>query len=165
MPDRLKRLVVTGLGLGYLPIAPGSWGSLGPCAIYLVVATVLPTSGLATNFAMAVVAVLSCIGCVTTGRFAQTAFGKKDPGQCVIDEWAGQAVTLLLLPCGPAPYGPLVTAGVAFLAFRLFDIVKVPPARQFEKLPYGWGVLLDDIAAGVYANIVCPFVLRLALNY
>jgi len=70
----------------------------------------------------------------------------------------------VLLPLGSGWIGWLTTAAAGFLAFRAFDIVKPPPARQMEALPRGWGVLLDDLAAGIYANLACQLVLRLALH-
>ncbi|MBT3201065.1 MAG: phosphatidylglycerophosphatase A, partial [Phycisphaerales bacterium] len=89
----------------------------------------------------------------------EKAFGKKDPSQCTADEWAGQALTMLALPMiGP---GAWITCLVGFGMFRLFDITKPPPVRQLEKLPQGWGVLVDDLAAGVYANIASQLILRL----
>jgi phosphatidylglycerophosphatase A len=109
--------------------------------------------------AMVLVAIVSSIICVALGPFAEKHFGKKDPGQVTIDEWAGQAVALLGLPVASGA-GLWITVAAAFVAFRVFDIVKPPPARQLEKLPHGWGVLLDDLAAGVYANIVCQVLLR-----
>ena len=110
------------------------------------------------------------VACIALGGFAEKAFGRKDPSQVTSDEWAGQAVTLMFLPMLPPPpqsgtlYTWLLVAGVAFIAFRLLDIIKPPPARQFEKLPRGWGVLLDDLMAGVYANIICQLVLRLGFH-
>ena len=167
MPSGLKKLLVTGLGTGYLPIAPGTWGSAGTVVVFLLAAWACPLDCcgptgrlLIVGAVMLVVAILSSIGCVALGEFAETAFGRKDPSQCTIDEWAGQAVTLMLLPLGHVPVHVALTAGVGFLAFRLCDIVKPPPARQMEGLPFGWGVLLDDLMAGVYANLISQLVLR-----
>lgn len=118
---------------------------------------------------MAVIAVVSTAICIGLGRFAEIEFGKKDPGACTIDEFAGQATTFLFLPMS----GGLISgdwlrwsavAAIGFLAFRAMDILKPPPARQLEKLPRGWGVALDDLAAGVYANLICQLVVRLALG-
>ena len=77
--------------------------------------------------------------------WAERHFGRKDPGAFVIDEVAGYLVVV-------AHVGkPSIEAAVAaFLLFRLFDVVKPPPARQLERLPAGWGILLDDVMAGVY---------------
>jgi phosphatidylglycerophosphatase A len=172
--NRTARLIVTGAGTGYLPIAPGTWGSLAVCGIYCAVAygatAVLRSRGFAPEqcptpvnvtvyLMMLSLAVLSCVGCVALGQAAEQFFGRKDPRQCTIDEWAGQAVALLFLPAGLSSFW--ITAVVAFLAFRVMDIIKPPPGRRLEELPYGWGVLLDDLVAGVYANVVAQVALRL----
>jgi len=78
---------------------------------------------------------------------AETVWGK-DPGYVVIDEIVGFGVTVALLPRSV----PLAVAG--FLVFRVLDVLKPPPARQFERLPAGWGVMLDDIAVGLYGNLL-----------
>jgi phosphatidylglycerophosphatase A len=78
-----------------------------------------------------------------------------DSKKIVIDEWAGMAVSTIFLPHTIGAYL------VAFAAFRIFDVVKLPPAAQFEKLPGGWGVTMDDIAAGVQANILTCIVIAL----
>ena len=110
---------------------------------------------------MLIVCVLASIACVALGPFTERAFGKKDPGQCTIDEVAGQALTYLLLPLEGISAPAVVISG--FLAFRVFDILKPPPARQLEKLPAGWGVLLDDLAAGLYANVLLQVLVRTGL--
>ena len=98
------------------------------------------------------------------------ATGKNDPVEVVADEFAGQAVTFLAIPF-------LTTAAISakqiwaaavlgFLLFRLFDIVKPWPIRKFEKLPKGWGILVDDLLAGIYASIALLFCLKTGLlNY
>lgn len=72
----------------------------------------------------------------------------KDPGRVVIDEAIGYLVTVALLPHG------MWTAVWGFLAFRFFDVAKPPPIRRLEELPGGWGIVLDDVLAGVYGNLV-----------
>jgi phosphatidylglycerophosphatase A len=86
-------------------------------------------------------------------------FGNKDPGKFVLDEAAGICLTILFLPMRTG-WGAGIALAAAFVAFRIFDITKPPPARQLEGLPMGWGILMDDLAAGVYANLVCQVVLR-----
>ena len=159
--DFLPKLVMTGLGSGYLRHAPGTWGSLFACLIFLLVAQ-LTDNWWARQAAMLVVLLLACAGCVKYGRWAEGHFGRKDPSHVTIDEWAGQALTLLALPAlGTSPiYFSVLTA---FLCFRFFDIVKLPPCRRAEKLPGGWGILVDDLAAGVYANVAGQVLLRWVL--
>lgn len=151
--NRLKKAIVTGLGTGYLPIAPGTWGSAAVVGLFVAAAVGSGGRVHCVTGTMAIVAVLASVGCVALGRFTERAFGKKDPGQCTADEWAGQAVALLFAPLGEAASleRVLIVAGVGFVAFRAFDIIKPQPARWLERLPHGWGVLADDLAAGVYA--------------
>jgi len=160
MPCEFRRFLVTGLGLGYLPGAPGTFGSAGAVGVFALAAWVCPKP-ICVSGVMALVAIFFSLVCVRFGAFAEKAFGKKDPGQCTADEWAGQAVAFLGLPITAG--GMWMTCLVGFGAFRFFDIVKPPPIRRLEKLPQGWGVLVDDLAAGVYANIVGQLVLRLWL--
>jgi phosphatidylglycerophosphatase A len=100
---------------------------------------------------------------VRWGPWAIAHFGDEDPHPFVLDEFAGQWVALLILPIGYHASGWAVacTAGLAFLLFRVFDVIKPPPARQAEHLPAGWGILTDDLVAGLYANLVGQLVWRL----
>ena len=158
--NRIRKFLTTGLALGYAPVAPGTFGSAGAVAVYALAVLALPTPSCVFGV-MALVAIFFSVVCVRLGAFTEKAFGKKDPSQCTADEWAGQAVTMFALPI--AAGGLWITCLVGFGAFRLFDIVKPPPVRQLEKLPQGWGVLADDLAAGVYANITAQLILRLWL--
>jgi phosphatidylglycerophosphatase A len=162
--NSLRKWILTGGGLGYLPLAPGTWGSLAPCAVFLLLAWALGGGAVwIVAAAMGALAVLSSVACVALGRFAEQTFGKKDSRRCVIDEYAGQALTLVALPLSAA--GRLwLPPLVAFLVFRAMDIIKPPPGRRMEKLPFGWGVLLDDVVAGVYANVLCQLILRVGLR-
>lgn len=161
--DRIKKIIVTGFGTGYLPVAPGTWASAATAGVFCLLAWSFAGAGLPVNLALGAIVVLATLGCGLLGRWAEKAFGGKDPSQCTLDEWAGQALTYLLLPLGNGYTGWLTAAGVGFVAFRLFDILKPPPARQLESLPHGWGVVADDLAAGVYANILSQVILRLWL--
>ena len=117
---------------------------------------------------MAVVAVLAAAACVATGGDAEKHFGRKAPSQVTADEWAGQAVAMIALPtAGGALSGwaaAAVAAAVGFVAFRVFDIAKPPPVRNVERVRGGWGILADDLLAGVYANVAAQLILRLALK-
>jgi phosphatidylglycerophosphatase A len=110
---------------------------------------------------MAGILVLSSVACVALGKFAEKQFGKKDPSQSTLDEWAGQALTYLFLPIGSGWWNWLIVAAAGFVVFRILDILKPPPARRLEKLPYGWGVLADDLMVAVYANLILQVILRL----
>jgi phosphatidylglycerophosphatase A len=112
--------------------------------------------------------ILACAGCVVCVKFAPAviaATGKSDPREVVADEFAGQAITFLVavfLLTGPVTTGQIwFTAALGFLLFRIFDIAKPWPIRKFEKFPKGWGVLADDLMAGVYAAVVLGFCVRL----
>jgi phosphatidylglycerophosphatase A len=129
----------TALGVGYAPVAPGTFGS----AVGLLVWYVLPVSFLAQGAAIVAVVVIGS----WSGTVAEQYFGRVDPGYVVIDEVAGMLVTLFLVPVG---WTGMVGA---FLLFRLSDIVKPYPANRLERLPGGLGIMADDLMAGVYANL------------
>lgn len=109
----------------------------------------LATQTPAREVIVAVVLALSCAASVALGHWAQAEWHNEDPRPFVLDEFAGYLVAVLFLGQG----GIVWKAVLAFAAFRFFDVVKPFPARRLERLPAGWGILLDDIVAGVYANI------------
>jgi phosphatidylglycerophosphatase A len=88
-----------------------------------------------------------------SARLAERALGVEDPGPVVIDEVVGMLVSLLFLP------GTWPVMVAAFIAFRVFDIVKPWPAGRLEDVPGGWGVMADDVMAGVYANLTIQILL------
>ncbi len=153
--NRMKAFLVTGFGGGYFPIAPGTVGSAFVAAAFALI-VYLTGAGDAriVNAAMGGILIFSCVVCVLLGDFVEETFGKKDPGQCVIDEWAGQAVTFIGAPMAGDLKSIAIVTAVGFFAFRFFDILKPFPARRMERLPKGWGVLCDDLVAGVYALVV-----------
>ena len=159
--SRVGKILAAGLGTGYLPVAPGSWGAAAVCGIFLAVSWGSGRCVLCTDGIMLLLAAVAGVACVRLGPFAERAFGRKDPRQCTADEWAGQALALVHLPAGPTWGQRLCIVGVAFVLFRLFDIIKPPPGR--ERLPHGWGMLLDDVVAGIYANLAAQLLLRLWL--
>lgn len=166
----MRRALLTGLGLGYAPVASGTFGSLGAVALAAAIwglASVTGIGPLGLDLAWIVLTLLATWGCVRWGPWAIEQFaaagGKKgDPGRVVLDEWAGQWIALLALPMATGGQMVYVLA-VQFFLFRLFDVVKPPPARQLERLPGGWGIVMDDLAAGVYANLVGQVLFRLVL--
>lgn len=131
-------------GAGYFPIAPGTAGSL----VGVAVVAGLGQLPLDRTTAIAVLAVASVVffalGVWAAGE-AEKFFDRTDPGQVVVDEVVGQMMTFLLLPHATWKW---LLGG--FLLFRAFDIVKPFPARQAERFPRGWGIMLDDVVAGVY---------------
>ncbi len=144
---RIALLIATSLGVGYIPFAPGTFGS----AAGLILWWALPASSSAQAAAIVVLFVVGS----WSGSVAERHFGKTDPGQVVIDEVMGMLITLFLNPVG------WKGALGAFLLFRLFDIVKPPPARQLEHLQGGVGVMADDAMAAIYANLVLRAALAL----
>lgn len=146
LSGRVARVIATGLGSGYSPIAPGTAGSLVGLLFFWPLAGV-PLVWLA----------VAIVGLFFVGVAASTAVaaqvGLHDPGIVVVDEVVGMWVTLVLVPFTP------LTAALGFLLFRLMDVVKPFPARDLEHLPGGWGIVADDVMAGIYANLA----LRLGL--
>jgi phosphatidylglycerophosphatase A len=145
--DRLKIALATCFGLGYCPYFPGTCGALVGVAIYLPLAY-LVRSEPAQSLALAATLIVWSIITVALGGWAEQFFGRKDCGSFVSDEVAGLLLTLLLWRIHSAP---LVTLAWAFPVTRIIDMIKVPPARQLEKLPRGWGVLADDLWGSLYA--------------
>lgn len=152
----MKRLLTSCFGLGLLPVAPGTWGSLPP-AIILGLCCQFGAPALSVTVLMALLAVAGSVICVAFAPAAIAATGKDDPREVVADELAGQAVTFVTVPLilAEAVTGSQIwmIAVAGFVLFRLFDIAKPWPIRKLEKLPQGWGILADDLLAGVYAAI------------
>lgn len=163
MNKLFKKFIASGLFLGYMKPAPGTWGSAGACSVYLLLRWGLGEDPVTLTVAMIAIAILSTFACIWLGDFVEEAWGKKDPSKCTIDEWAGQAVTMFFLPCYDNWTMTLVAVGVAFFAFRIFDIIKPPPARQAERFSKGVGVVADDLIAGLYACIVTLLILNCLL--
>jgi len=149
-----KRLLTSCFGLGYLPIAPGTWASLPP-AILFAAMCFSPLPKILVLVLMFFIVIDSSMICVLFSGDAVAATGKKDPSEVVADEVAGQALTLLPFSFYVASGREIVIITVAgFILFRLFDIIKPWPCKKLEKLPAGWGILADDLMAGFYAAIV-----------
>lgn len=139
-------LVATAFGAGYSPLVPGTAGSAVGILTFLALHRLSPAL-------QVFVTLLVCGIGVAAATHTAARVGRKDPGIVVIDEVVGQWVSLLFLPFTPA------TLFVGFVLFRIMDIVKPWPARDFEALPGGLGIMADDVMAGIYANLL----LRIAL--
>jgi phosphatidylglycerophosphatase A len=148
----VKRLIVTFFGSGYLPIAPGTWGSAAAIVCFAAVYAVSPHA-ICRNGTIGLLTVVACIASIACGPWAVAHFGRKDPKPFVLDEVAGQWVALLGLPLVD-PRTAVAAMALQFVLFRILDIIKPPPARQLESLPHGWGILFDDLASGLYANLI-----------
>lgn len=156
----MRLLLVTAGGLGLLKRAPGTWGSIPP--VVLVVA-LTPFGWTPVALGLAILLLLGSVICLGLADWYERYFGVPDPGQVVCDEVAGMSLCLLLLPWHDRDWqDALVQAVVAFLLFRAFDILKPPPIEQSQRLPGGWGVLVDDLLAGLAAAAVCWGLILLA---
>lgn len=142
--------VATACGVGYVPVAPGTWGSAVGLLVWWAIG---PSSTAGQVF---VTAGLLAAGALSSG-VAERHFSRTDPGQIVIDEVVGMLLTLLLNPVG---WGGALAG---FVLFRAADILKPFPARRLERLPGGLGVMADDVMAAVYANLALRALLALGL--
>ncbi|MDI6795341.1 MAG: phosphatidylglycerophosphatase A [Desulfatibacillaceae bacterium] len=149
LTEKVRLAQVTAFGLGLAPFAPGTFGTLLGVLVFVFCGLVL--QGIALTLALAGFFVWASAACVVLNPWAQKRFGRQDPPQMVADEVAGYLLVPILFPGGPL----WICAAWAFVLFRLFDILKPPPARQVDRrLHSGWGVLLDDLVAGFYAAVV-----------
>ena len=153
-------LAIATCGVGYLPLAPGTWGSLLAVGGYVFLKTAWfphsesETSAYTIGFLIvqfAIVATITFLGIWAASR-TERMFHLKDPGKVVVDEVAGQLIALMAVPL--ARSGPPTLMILAFFLFRFFDIVKPYPARRLEHIKGGLGVMADDLIAGVYAAVV-----------
>jgi phosphatidylglycerophosphatase A len=140
--------IATVLGIGYAPIASGTFGS----AAGLLVWWLLPASTVAHAIA---IVVLFAVG-AWSGNVAERHFGRTDPGQVVVDEVVGMLITLFLNPVG------WIGALAGFFFFRLFDVVKPYPSDRLERLHGGVGVMADDAMAAIYANLALRLIIWLS---
>lgn len=135
-------LAIATWGVGYIPLAPGTFGSLVGIGVFLL---------LKSWMVQVVAIVLITWAGIWAASRVERIFGLKDPGKIVVDEVAGQMIGLL--PLSVFAFGK-VWIIVSFILFRLFDIFKPYPARRFESLRSGLGVMADDLVAGLYAAVV-----------
>jgi phosphatidylglycerophosphatase A len=147
LSDRAAAALATAGGAGYFPFAPGTMGS----AVGLALFWPLQHAPLAVQAAATAVLFLAAVA--ASSRLSRR-LGIEDPGVVVVDEVVGMWVTLLFVPFTP------VTAAAGFLLFRALDVFKPWPARDMESLPGGWGIMSDDVMAGLYANLLLQAGLR-----
>jgi phosphatidylglycerophosphatase A len=131
--------LATTAGVGYIPFAPGTLGSLAGLVVWWLLPATVPVQ-------VTAIALIFILG-AWSGSVAERHFASTDPGPVVIDEVLGMLVTLFLIPVG------WIGAGLGFLLFRLSDIVKPFPANKLEQLHGGIGVMADDFMAAIYANL------------
>lgn len=136
----------SGFFSGFSPFAPGTAGSAIALSMYWFI------PGFELWYVLTIMIALFFIVGVFAARMLERALGH-DPSVVVIDEIVGMWITLIAVPKG------LLLVGVAFLTFRIFDIIKPPPARQFDRLSGGLGIMMDDVVAGIYANLVVRMII------
>lgn len=145
-------LVATFFGTGLMKPGPGTFGSIAATIVWFAVGRLTEPTHL-FSISLVMVAIATFIGIPAATRVAIES-GRKDPQIVVIDEVAGQWLALALMP------PTLAYALIGLVLFRIFDILKPPPVRQLERLPQGTGIVVDDLAAGIYALAVSYVLLR-----
>lgn len=151
----IRVALATSFGFGFSPFAPGTAGTVPAVLVFILIAQIPDTRWQTVLIGLVLAA--SCLLTVALGPWAERHWAKKDPRNYVIDEVAGYFLVVLLFRVESI----WLTALWAFLAARFFDVVKPPPARQLEALHAGWGMLLDDLAASVYAVVFLHLGVRL----
>jgi len=147
MSSNFARLIATFFYIGYIPVAPGTSASLVGMFFYLFFCQNIVVYAL-------IFVVVFFLGFFVSD-LAEKSLGEKDPSCIVIDEVAGSMITFFMLPLMPSV---LITA---FFLFRAFDMFKIYPVNKFEDLKGGVGVMMDDVIAGVYANLLMHAALKL----
>ena len=148
-------LTATFFGIGYMRPGPGTWASASTMLLWAAFARLLPQNA-RTPLLIVLAVVITLVG-IPASTLVARASAKKDPGFVVIDEVAGQLISLFAVPLA------WKTFLGGFILFRVFDILKPPPVRQLEQFPEGTGIVLDDVAAGIYALAVMQLLLHLGL--
>jgi len=143
-------LAIATCGVGYLPLMPGTFGSLVGVGIFLLL------SRTAVGLVVAILA-FTFAGIWAASRTEELA-GRKDPGKVVVDEVAGQMIATL--PLAFFTTWSMTAVMVSFILFRFFDIVKPYPANRFERFKGGLGIMCDDLVAGVYAAVILTILIR-----
>jgi phosphatidylglycerophosphatase A len=163
--DFIAVFIATGFGAGFIPLGPGTWGSIvGLLIAYGLIAAFGSDALLLQNILIAAGVVSAALGVWASGR-AEKIFDRKDASQIVVDEVFGQIISFIFI----APY--LAGLGArwrwwmfaGFALFRAFDIFKPYPINRLQGLPGGLGVMLDDALAGVYAAVVLSLLLKLVV--
>jgi phosphatidylglycerophosphatase A len=148
-------LTASFFGVGHMHPGPGTWASAASMLLWAALAHALPYP-LRTPILIGLAVVVTLVGIPAATRVAR-ASAMKDPGFVVIDEVAGQLISLIAVPL------EWKTFLAGFILFRVFDILKPPPVRQLERLPEGTGIMLDDVAAGIYAFVAMQLLLHWGL--
>ncbi len=143
MSVRLNRFIATAAGIGYLPLAPGTWAAVVTAIIWFLLSQSFPQLPV---WQTPVIIFIIAAGIYSSGKLITEK--DKDPGYIVIDEVAGMLITLLFVP------PTILNYSIGLLLFRIFDILKPFGIKKMEKMQMGWGIMSDDILAGVYSTII-----------
>lgn len=143
----IDRALGSGFYTGYVPLAPGTFGSIAALLLYSLPGFESPP------ILISMIIIFSFYGIYVGGKF-ESVYGK-DPSQCTIDEMVGMWISLLFLP------KTIFISLFAFVVWRIMDIIKPYPARQLEKLKGGLGIMLDDIVASIYSFLIVHLILRI----
>jgi phosphatidylglycerophosphatase A len=141
-------LIATFFGAGLLKPGPGTYGSIVALLLWYGAAHLFHPSITALAIGTTAAAIIATLVGIPAATIVARESGRKDPGHVVIDEVAGQLIALIAIPAD------WQHAALSLILFRLFDIIKPPPIRQLERLPTGTGIMLDDVAAGLFALVV-----------
>jgi len=144
--------VGTFFGAGLLKPGPGTYGSIAAVLLWFGAAHLLHPTPVALAIGTAIAALAATFIGIPAATIVARESGREDPGHVVIDEVAGQLIALIAIPADWRH------AAVSLLLFRIFDIFKPPPIRQLERLPGGTGIMLDDVAAGLFALLLAQMI-------
>ena len=156
-PTDYLALSIATCGVGYLPLAPGTFGSLVGVGIFLLL--VRATAGIPLVVVVVGLTLVVTFAGIWAGSRIEELSGRKDPGKVVVDEVAGQLIALFPLTL----FAQWSTGAVilSFILFRFFDIVKPYPANRLQDLHGGMGIMFDDLVAGVYAAVIVSIILKI----
>jgi phosphatidylglycerophosphatase A len=143
-------LAIATCGVGYLPLMPGTFGSLIGVGIFLLLDR--------TPAGLVVAILVVTFAGIWAGSRTEELAGRKDPGKVVVDEVAGQLIATL--PLAFFRQWSIVALMISFVLFRFFDIVKPYPANRFQELKGGFGIMCDDLVAGVYAAVILSILIK-----
>jgi phosphatidylglycerophosphatase A len=142
----------TFFGAGLLKPGPGTYGSISAVLLWYGAAHLLHPAAIPLAIGTTIAAILATLIGIPAATIVANESGREDPGQVVIDEVAGQLIALIAIPAD------WQHAALSLLLFRLFDILKPPPIRQLERLHGGTGIMLDDVAAGLFALAIAQLI-------
>jgi phosphatidylglycerophosphatase A len=143
MSERLNRFIASAAGIGYLPLAPGTWAASVAAIIWFLLNKSFPV---AYTWQTIVIILTTIAGIYCSGKLVTE--NEKDPAYIVIDEVSGMIITLMFIP------PTLLNFLIGLMLFRFFDIVKPLGIKKAEQMSKGWGIMSDDILAGIYSTII-----------